>query len=122
MKGKQSYGILAKQAQSRGKLNRLYYVMDMTTFKLELYQSIPMLIASIGCKDKHTTKRIYRQALVTNLALGKTVTLESRYIIGYTEDIYIKCLSKDVKRLGNMTASLYHNLPQPILLALNDYH
>ena len=74
----------------------LYFSFDMTTFELELYQTLNIMRSSINDKLKHTTyKDITMYRLYHYCNKDVPMVVGSRLIIGRTKDIRMR---KTMKR------------------------
>ena len=112
-----SQGIRAEATNRVPRIKRMYYVVDMTTFRVQLYQTLTLVRKSFKQGLWGTDKDVYYPWLHRGIKEGESVLIANRFIVGWTEDVYLKCLKKDRRYVDSMAFSPPpHTSKKPILL------
>ena len=104
LKRKITQGILAKAATCKPKINRLYYVMDLTNLSVGLYQSLDMVYSALVSGLHGPNLDVSYKYLHYATTKGKSVIINNRFVVCKTEHIYLRRLKKDKARSIDMAA------------------
>ena len=120
LKRKITQGILAKAATCKPKINRLYYVMDLTNLSVGLYQSLDMVYSALVSGLHGPGIDVNYNYLHYATTKGKSVIINHRFVVCKTEHIYLRRLKRDKAILHSMAdhspVTHHHIESLPILL------
>ena len=111
LKRKITQGILAKAATCKPKINRLYYVLDMTTYTVGLYQSLDMVYSALVSGLYGVNIDVNYKYIHYATTKGKSVIINNRFLVSKTEHIYLRRLKKDKQNSSIMAATTPINHP-----------
>ena len=109
-------GVRAEATGRSPRLKYMYYVVDMTTFKVQLYQTLALLRKSFVRGLWGVKQDVYYVYLARDIKKYNSVIIANRYIVGRTNDIYMKCLKQDEKYLQDMSPDYLTQSIPPIIL------
>ena len=116
MQRKLKLGIRAEHSQGKPKIRVMYYVLDMSTYKLELYHTLDLVSKAIVRRDSVLKRDVTHRMIDLQIGEDQCAILDNRFLIGRTEEIYLKCLKKDQILIGDMTNPTHTKGPKPLLL------
>jgi len=97
--------ILAKATQSRPKINRLYYIVDLSRFNVELYQTLDGVFNAITEGLTGVRLDVNYYGLSLKVRYGKPILVNNRFLIGKTEHLYQRLLKRDKINSATMPAT-----------------
>jgi hypothetical protein len=102
-------GIRAKHSVGRHTLTKVWFIFDLTSFELRVYNRLTLMLK--GCKQLsiYMDKPIFWRL---SKAGKRVVIIDNRYIIGVTDNSFVWMGKKDRKTLGKMAV----NIPKQDLL------
>ena len=109
-------GIRAEVTKRSPRIKWFYYVLDMATYDVRLYQTLPLVLKSFQTGIWGLKRDIYYQYLHRDIKEKKAVMLSNRFLIGRTTGVFLKALKRDSESIAAMNVDYPTPQSNPNLL------